>query len=81
MHFYSTVLSKIVDHRHSPLFSSGKLKIAIAAVKVIWVSSDEKTGESEVSVNSNGLLTCVCGTMPVSDPRQDTHTTEPNAPR
>ena len=26
---------------HSPLFSSAKLKIAIAAVKVIWVSSDD----------------------------------------
>ena len=30
---------------HSPLFSSTKLKkMAIAAVKVIWVSSDNKTG-------------------------------------
>ena len=26
---------------HSPLFFSAKLKIAIAAVKVIWVSSDD----------------------------------------
>ena len=70
---------------------------------MIWVSSDEKNGESEVGANLNGLLTCVCGTttfmegavvwdsrdhgdphrlpMPVSDPRQDTHTTDPNAPR
>ena len=47
---------------HSPLFSSAKLKIAIAAVTVIWVSSDDLTGESEVCANSNGLLTCVCGT-------------------
>ena len=41
---------------HSPLFSSAKLKIAIVAVKVIWVSSDD---ESRVGANSNGLLTCV----------------------
>ena len=27
---------------------SRKLKMAVAAVKVIWVSSDDKTGESEV---------------------------------
>ena len=47
---------------HSPLFSSAKLKTAILAVKVIWVSSDDLTGESEVGANSNGLLTCVCGT-------------------
>ena len=33
--------------------------MAIAAVKVIWVSSDDKTGESEVGANSciNALLT------------------------
>ena len=36
--------------------------IAIAAVTVIWVSPDEKTGESKVGANSNGLLTCLCGT-------------------
>ena len=29
---------------------------------MIWVSSDDLTGESEVGANSNGLLTCVCGT-------------------
>ena len=51
-----------LDHRHSPLFSTAKLKIAIATVKEIWVSSGGKTGESEVGANSNGLLTCVCGT-------------------
>ena len=44
---------------HSPLFSSAKLKMAIAAAKVIWVSSDDKTGESEVGANSNSLLTCL----------------------
>ena len=44
---------------HSPLFSSAKLKMAIAAVKVIWVSSDDKTGEGEAGANSNALLTCV----------------------
>ena len=33
---------------HSPLFSSATLKMAIAAVKVIWISSDGKTGESKV---------------------------------
>ena len=33
---------------HSPLFSSAKLKMVIAAVKVIWVPSDDKTGQSEV---------------------------------
>ena len=46
---------------HSPLYisSSAKLKMAIAAVKVIWVSSDDKTGESEVGANSfiNASLT------------------------
>ena len=44
---------------HSPLFSSASLKMAIAAVKVIWISSDDKTGESEVVTNSNinALLT------------------------
>ena len=52
-------LEEITD---SPLFSSAKLKTAILAVKVIWVSSDDLTGESEVGANSNGLLTCVCGT-------------------
>ena len=44
---------------HSPLFSSAKLKMAIAAVKVIWLSSDDKTGESKVDANSNALLTCL----------------------
>ena len=29
---------------------------------MIWVSSDDLTGESEVGANSNGLLTVVCGT-------------------
>ena len=33
--------------------------MAIAAVKVIWVSSDDKNGESEAGANSNALLTCV----------------------
>ena len=33
--------------------------MAIAAVKVIWVSSDDKTGEGEAGANSNALLTCV----------------------
>ena len=45
--------------------------LTIAAVKMIWVSSDDKTGESEViwertfamflylSANSNALLTCL----------------------
>ena len=33
--------------------------MAIAAVKVIWVSSDDKTGKSEAGANSNALLTCV----------------------
>ena len=33
--------------------------MAVAAVKVIWVSSDDKTGESEAGANSNALLTCV----------------------
>ena len=33
---------------HSPLFPSAKLKMVITAVKVIWVHSDNKTGESEV---------------------------------
>ena len=45
----SRVASEVCDSRrwlkfkldHSPLFSSAKLKIAIAAVKVIWVSSDD----------------------------------------
>ena len=31
----------IVDY--SALFSSAKLKMAVAAVKVIWVSSDDKS--------------------------------------
>ena len=52
----SRVASEVYDSRswlkfkrdHSPLFSSAKLKMAIAAVKVIWVSSDDKTDESEV---------------------------------
>ena len=44
---------------HSPLFSSAKLKMVIVAAKVIWVSSDDKTGESEVGANSNSLLTCL----------------------
>ena len=44
---------------HSPLFSSAKLKMPIVAVKVIWVSSDHKTGESEAGANSNALVTCV----------------------
>ena len=33
--------------------------MAIAAVKVIWVSSDDKTGKSEAGANSNALLACV----------------------
>ena len=33
--------------------------MAIAAVKVIWVSSDDTTGENEAGANSNALLTCV----------------------
>ena len=45
----SRVPSEVCDSRrwlkfkldHSPLFSSAKLKIAIATVKVIWVSSDD----------------------------------------
>ena len=42
-------------------FSSAKLKMAVAVVKVIWVSPDDKTGESEVgaSSNINALLTCL----------------------
>ena len=46
---------------YSPLFSSAKLKMAVEVVKVIWVSSDDKTGESEVGANSNinALLTCL----------------------
>ena len=42
-------------------FPSAKLKMAVAAVKVIWVPSDDKTGESEVGANSNinALLTCL----------------------
>ena len=47
------LFSLIVDHMHPPLFSSAKLKMAIAAVKVILVSSDDKTVESEVGANSN----------------------------
>ena len=45
----SRVASEVCDSRrwlkfnldHSPLFSFAKLKIAIAAVTVIWVSSDD----------------------------------------
>ena len=33
--------------------------MAIAAVKVNWVSSDDKTGESEVGAHSNALLMCL----------------------
>ena len=46
---------------YSPQFSSAKLKMAIAVFKVIWVSPDDKTGESEVgaSSNINALLTCL----------------------
>ena len=42
-------------------FPSAKLKMAVAAVKVIWAPSDDKTGESEVGANSNinALLTCL----------------------
>ena len=42
-------------------FPSAKLKMAVAAVKVIWVPSDDKTAESEVGANSNinALLTCL----------------------
>ena len=48
-----------IQARFSPIISSAKLKMAIAAVKVIWISSDDKTGESEVVTNSNinALLT------------------------
>ena len=48
-----------IQARSQPLFSSAKLKMAIAALKAIWVSSDDKTGESEVGGNSriNALLT------------------------
>ena len=56
------LLSLIVDHMHPPpppLFSSAKLKMAIAAVKGILVSSDDKTVESEVGANSNALLMCL----------------------
>ena len=55
------LLSLIVDHMHPPppLFSSAKLKMAIAAVKGILVSSDGKTVESEVGANSNALLPCL----------------------
>ena len=34
-------------------FSSAKLKMAVAVVKVIWVSPDDKPGESEVGASSN----------------------------
>ena len=52
----SRVASRVCDSRrwlklkldHSPLCFSAKLKMAIAAVKMIWVHSDDKTGESEV---------------------------------
>ena len=52
----SRVASRVCDSRrwlkfkldHSPLCFSAKLKMAIAAVKMIWVPSDDKTGESEV---------------------------------
>ena len=48
-----------IQARSQPLFSSAKLKMAIAALKAIWVSSGDKTGESEVGANSriNALLT------------------------
>ena len=50
-----------IQARFSPIISFAKLKMAVADVKVIWLSSDDKTGESEVGANSNinSLLTCL----------------------
>ena len=48
-----------IQARFSPIISFAKLKMAVADVKVIWLSYDDKTGESEVGGNSriNALLT------------------------
>ena len=50
-----------IQARFSPIISFAKLKMAVADVKVIWLSYDDKTGESEVGANSNinSLLTCL----------------------
>ena len=44
-----------IQARFSAIISFAKLKMAVAGVKVIWLSSDDKTGESEVGANSNML--------------------------
>ena len=46
---------------HSPLCFSAKLKMAIAAVKMIWVHSDDKTGESEdINLTDNFCNLFIC---------------------
>ena len=63
----SRVVSEVCDSRrrlkfkldHSPLFSSAKLKMAIAAVKaVIWISL-QNWWERSCCLNSNAWLTCL----------------------